>query len=128
MEKRFIYRDYLKWPNEERWELINGVAYDMSPVPSRRHQEIVGELYRQIATYLLDKPCQVYIVLFDVRLPKMVNEADEEIETVVQPDIVIVCEKNKLDEFGCKGAPNIIIEILPPYTAKKDLVTKYHLY
>lgn len=127
MEERFTYGDYLKWSDEERWELIDGVAYNMSPAPLRRHQEIVGELYRQIANYLLDKPCQIYVAPFDVRLPEG-DEADEEIETVVQPDIVVVCEKDKLDDTGCKGAPDIIIEILSPYTAKKDLVTKYHLY
>lgn len=127
IEERWTYGDYLKWPNEERWELIDGVAYDMSPSPSRRHQEIVGELYRQISTYLLDKPCQVYVAPFDVRLPEA-DEAEEEIETVVQPDIVVVCETKKLDDRGCLGAPDIIIEILSPYTAKKDLITKYHLY
>ncbi|MEW6609524.1 MAG: Uma2 family endonuclease [bacterium] len=127
IEERWTYGDYLKWPNEERWELIDGVAYDMSPSPSRRHQEIVGELYRQISTYLLDKPCQVYVAPFDIRLPEA-DEAEEEIETVVQPDIVVVCEMKKLDDRGCLGAPDIIIEILSPYTAKKDLITKYHLY
>ncbi|MFH1097800.1 MAG: Uma2 family endonuclease [Candidatus Desantisbacteria bacterium] len=126
-EEKFTYGDYLKWPDEERWELIDGIAYDMSPAPLRRHQGIVGELYRQIATYLLDKSCQVYVAPFDVRLPEF-DEADEEIETVVQPDIVVVCDENKLDDKGCKGAPDIVIEILSPYTAKKDLVTKYHLY
>ncbi|MBU0568386.1 Uma2 family endonuclease [bacterium] len=126
-EERFTYGDYLKWPDEERWELIDGIAYDMSPAPSRWHQEIVGELYRQISNYLLNKPCQVYVAPFDVRLPEF-DEANEEIETVVQPDIVIVCDKNKLDRAGCRGAPDILIEILSPYTAKKDLVTKYHLY
>ncbi|MEW6681021.1 MAG: Uma2 family endonuclease [bacterium] len=126
-KERFTYGDYLKWSDEERWELIDGVAYDMSPSPSRRHQEVVGELYRQISTYLLDKPCQVYLAPFDVRLPEA-DEAEEEIETVVQPDIVVVCERNKLDDRGCIGAPDIIIEILSPYTAKKDLITKYHLY
>jgi len=126
-EERFTYGDYLKWPDEERWELIDGVAYDMSPSPSRRHQEIVGELYRQISNYLLDKPCHVYVAPFDVRLP-VGDEPDEEIETVVQPDIVVVCDRNKLDDRGCRGAPDIIIEVLSAYTAKKDLVTKYHLY
>ncbi len=132
-EKEFTYGDYLTWPDEERWELIDGAAYDMSPAPSRRHQEVVGELYRQISNYLLDKPCQVYIAPFDIRLPDVDEKAalritDEEIETVVQPDIVVVCEKDKLDERGCKGSPDIVIEVLSPWTAKKDMITKYHLY
>ena len=126
-EEKFTYGDYLNWRNDERWELIDGVAYNMSPAPLRRHQGIIMEISRQISTYLLDKPCQVYAAPFDVRLPEF-DESDEEIETVVQPDIVIVCDENKLDDKGCKGAPDIVIEILSPYTAKKDLVTKYHLY
>ncbi|MDI6735341.1 MAG: Uma2 family endonuclease [bacterium] len=127
MEERFTYGDYLKWSDDERWELIDGVAYNMSPAPSRRHQEIVGELHRQISNYLIDKSCQVYIAPFDVRLPEA-DETDEEIETVVQPDIVVFCDRNKLDDRGARGAPDIVIEILSPYTAKKDFMTKYHLY
>ncbi|MEW6482853.1 MAG: Uma2 family endonuclease [bacterium] len=126
-KERFTYGDYLKWSDEERWELIDGVAYDMSPSPSRRHQEVVGNIFTEFHNYLKNKPCEVYLAPFDVRLPKA-DEAEEEIETVVQPDIVVVCERNKLDDRGCIGAPDIIIEILSPYTAKKDLITKYHLY
>lgn len=126
-EERFTYGDYLNWPDEERWELIDGVAYDMSPAPLRRHQGIIRELSRQISNYLLDKSCQMYFAPFDVRLPEA-DESDEEIKTVVQPDIVVVCDDKKLDDKGCKGAPDIVIEILSPYTAKKDLITKYRLY
>ncbi|MFH1896950.1 MAG: Uma2 family endonuclease [Candidatus Desantisbacteria bacterium] len=126
-EEKFTYGDYLNWPNEERWELIDGVAYDMSPAPLRRHQEIVVELSTQFHNYLKNKSCKVYVAPFDVRLPEA-DESDEEIETVVQPDIVVVCDKNKLDDKGCKGAPDIVVEILSPYTAKKDMLTKYHLY
>jgi len=126
-EERFIYGDYLTWSDNERWELIDGVAYDMSPAPSRRHQKIVGELYRQFSNYLLDKSCEVYVAPFDVRLPEF-DEADEDIDTVVQPDIVVVCDRDKLDDKGGKGAPDIVIEILSLWTAKKDLLIKYHLY
>ncbi|MFH1096244.1 MAG: Uma2 family endonuclease [Candidatus Desantisbacteria bacterium] len=126
-EEKFTYGDYLNWPNEERWELIDGVAYDMSPAPLRRHQEIVVELSTQFHNYLKNKSCKVYVAPFDVRLPEA-DESDEEIETVVQPDIVVVCDENKLDDKGCKGAPDIVVEILSPYTAKKDMLTKYHLY
>ncbi|MEK7812897.1 MAG: Uma2 family endonuclease, partial [Candidatus Desantisbacteria bacterium] len=132
-EERFTYKDYLQWPDDERWELIDGVAYDMSPAPSRRHQEVVVELVSQFHNYLKDKPCQVYVAPFDVRLPEFDEDGagdhlDEDIETVVQPDIVIVCERGKLDDSGCKGSPDIVIEVLSPYTAKKDMITKYHLY
>jgi Uma2 family endonuclease len=107
--------------------LINGVAYDISPASSRRLQEIVLELASQFHNYLKDKPCRVYIAPFDVRLPEF-DEADEEIETVVQPDIIVVCDINKLDDRGCRGAPDIIIEVISPQTAKKDLITKRYLY
>ncbi|MEW6102247.1 MAG: Uma2 family endonuclease [bacterium] len=127
IKERFTYEDYLKWSDEERWELIDGVAYDMSPSPSRRHQKVVGNIFAEFHNYLKNKPCEVYLAPFDVRLPEA-DEAEKEIETVVQPDIVVVCERNKLDDRGCIGAPDIIIEILSPYTAKKDLITKYHLY
>ena len=126
-EERFTYGDYLKWPDEERWELIDGVAYDMSPAPLRRHQRILGDIFAEFYNYLKNKLCQVYIAPFDVRLPET-DESDEEIETVVQPDIVVVCDRNKLDDRGCKGSPDIVIEILSPHTAKKDFVTKYYLY
>ncbi|MDI6735652.1 MAG: Uma2 family endonuclease [bacterium] len=126
-EERFTYKDYLSWPDEERWELINGVAYNMSPAPSRRHQDILRELSMQISNYLVNKPCRIYFAPFDVRLPEN-DEIDDEIETVVQPDIVVFCARNKLDDRGARGAPDIVIEILSPYTAKKDMVTKRSLY
>ena len=126
-EERFTYGDYLKWPDDQRRELIDGVAYDMSPAPLRRHQRILGDIFAEFYNYLKNKPCQVYVAPFDVRLPET-DEADEEIESVVQPDIVVVCDRNKLDDRGCKGSPDIAIEILSPHTAKKDFVTKYHLY
>ena len=102
-EPRFTYGDYLLWDGEERWELYEGEAILMSPGPSRLHQSLVGEIYRQIATFLLDSNCQVYIAPFDIRLPKG-DEADELVETVLQPDISVVCDTSKLDKAGCRGA------------------------
>ncbi len=123
----FTYGDYRQWPEGERWELIAGEAYAMSPAPTRTHQMILGEIFRQIANFLEDKPCQVYIAPFDVRLPER-NEADDAIETVVQPDLVVVCDASKLDEKGCRGAPDWVIEVLSPSTASKDHVRKKSLY
>ena len=125
---KFTYKDYLSWPDDERWELIDGIAYNMTPAPSRIHQKILGELYRQIANYLTDKQCEVYFAPFDVRLPSGKEKNDDEITTVVQPDITVVCDISKLDEKGCKGSPDWVIEILSPATAKKDLKEKYFLY
>lgn len=123
----YTYADYLKWDDGERWELIHGVAYNMSPAPSRKHQEISQNLSRDIATYLKGKSCRVYAAPFDVRLP-LGNEDDKGTGNVVQPDIVVVCDKSKLDDRGCIGAPDFIIEILSPSTAKMDMVLKLNLY
>lgn len=123
----FTYSDYLTWPEEERWEIIHGEAYNMTPAPSRRHQQLSGRLFTAIFSYLQGKSCEVYNAPFDVRLPAA-SESDEEIETVVQPDIVVVCDKNKLDDQGCKGAPDLIVEIASPNTVKRDLVVKRQLY
>jgi Uma2 family endonuclease len=126
-EQRYTYHDYCQWPDSERWELIDGVAYAMAPAPTRPHQSVAGELFRQIANFLQDKPCQVYIAPFDVRLPNP-NEADDSAETVVQPDIAVICNTDKLDDRGCKGAPDWIIEVLSPTTASRDHVKKKALY
>lgn len=124
---KFTYGDYVNWPEDERWELIDGYAYKMSPAPSRRHQEISRDLGVKIANFLTDKSCEIYFAPFDVRLPET-DEQDKDIKTVVQPDIVVVCDKNKLDDKGCRGAPDLIIEILSPFTAPKDMKIKLSLY
>lgn len=125
--RRFTYGDYRRWPDEERWELIEGEAFNMSPAPSRSHQDWVLELGRQIANHLLGKPCRPFIAPFDVRLPEK-NEADDDIKTVVQPDISVICDRSKLDESGCRGAPDFIIEVLSPGTSRKDQIQKKRLY
>ncbi|MFZ2958653.1 MAG: Uma2 family endonuclease [Candidatus Ozemobacteraceae bacterium] len=126
-EQRFTYGDYCTWPEDERWELIDGVPYDMTPAPSRTHSKLSVELVRQFLPYFEGKPCEVHYAPFDVRLPRN-KEPDDEVETVVQPDILIVCDEKKLDDKGCRGAPDLVIEILSPSTAPKDHITKKHLY
>ncbi|MGV8121871.1 MAG: Uma2 family endonuclease [Candidatus Xenobiia bacterium LiM19] len=123
----FTYGDYLEWNDDERWELINGVPYNMTPAPSVNHQLITGELYRQFANHLLGKNCKALIAPFDVRLPEN-NEKDEEIITVVQPDLSVVCDPSMLDEHGCRGGPDLVVEILSPSTAKKDVTLKLTCY
>jgi Uma2 family endonuclease len=127
MKATLTYRDYLTWPDNERGELIRGVAYDMSPAPAPEHQIVLGELFGELRNFLRGTSCRAYIAPFDVRFPEG-NEADDAIETVVQPDISIVCDASKIDRKGCKGAPDIIIEILSPATAKKDSQEKFTLY
>jgi Uma2 family endonuclease len=125
--ERFTYAHYVTWPDEERWELIEGIPYDMSPAPSRYHQEILGNLFFEIKKFLKDKKCKVYAAPFDVRLPAH-QQSDDETMTVVQPDISVICDPGKLDEKGCRGAPDFIVEITSPATAKKDLKNKLLLY
>ncbi|MBA2410335.1 MAG: Uma2 family endonuclease [Gammaproteobacteria bacterium] len=123
----YTYQDYCAWSDDERWELIDGQAYNMSPAPTRRHQDVVMELSRQIANFLRAHPCRVYTAPFDVRLPRAA-EADAQIDTVVQPDISVICDANKLDDPGCRGAPDWIIEVLSPGTAAKDQIRKRELF
>lgn len=123
----YTYRDYLEWPDGERWELIEGRAYNMTPAPSRSHQKISVALIDELFQYLKEKKCEVYHAPFDVRLPEG-DEEEGEIRTVVQPDIVVICDPSKLDEKGCKGSPDLVMEILSPSTASKDYITKLNLY
>ncbi|WKV09583.1 Uma2 family endonuclease [Thermoanaerobacterium sp. CMT5567-10] len=120
----YTYEDYLNWPDDKRIELIDGQIYSMAP-PSRIHQEISGAIYLQFANYLKDKKCNVYYAPFGVRFSEK-NEKD--IKTVVEPDIAVVCDKSKLDNEGCKGAPDLIVEIVSPSSASKDKIEKFNLY
>ncbi len=122
------YDDYLKWPDEERWEIIGGVPYDMSPAPSTRHQRLIRKMVAQVDSFLTEQTdCELFIAPFDIRLPRE-DEADEAITDVVQPDLAVVCDPSKIDDRGCRGAPDWIIEILSPSTAAKDFTTKRSLY
>jgi Uma2 family endonuclease len=124
----YSYKDYLSWNDGERWEIINGAVYSMTPAPSRRHQDISRELGFQIASYLKGKMCTLYYAPFDVRLPDYPDQPDNEITNVVQPDLLVVCDRTKLDDKGLKGAPDWIIEILSPSTSLHDMTVKYSLY
>lgn len=127
--KLWTYEDYLKLPEDARVELIDGVIYDMSPAPSRVHQKIVSELTITIGSYLRQskKPCEIYTAPFDVVL---VGEGQDENQAinVVQPDISIICDKRKLTEKGCVGAPEMIIEVVSPNNLIHDYVRKLNLY
>ncbi len=126
LTKQYTYADYLTWWFDERVELIKGFIRKMSPSASMSHQQISTRLTRLFANFLQGKKCQVFHAPFDVRLKRVVK--DEESITVVQPDLCIVCNLDYLEERGCNGAPDLIIEILSPSNGKHDLVTKYQLY
>lgn len=125
--ERYTYRDLLTWPEDERWELIDGVAYDMTPAPGTAHQGISAALTALFVNLLEGNPCRVYAAPLDVLLPKG-NEADENIDTVVQPDLVVVCDRSKITELGIRGAPDLVVEILSPSTGQKDMTEKMRLY
>jgi Uma2 family endonuclease len=127
-DKVFTYGEYSLWPESERWELINGVAFDMSPAPSRQHQLILTGIFGQVYNLLTEVSCEVYCAPFDVRFPDYIEQENSEISTVVQPDLVVVCDKKKLDDKGCIGAPDLVVEILSPSTMSKDLHQKFTLY
>ncbi len=119
------YADYLTWPEDERWEIIDGTAY-LQGAPLRIHQEISGELYTRFHNYLSGKTCRVYHAPFCVRLDA--EKREEDIKNVVEPDITIVCNLSILDDRGCNGVPDMIIEIISPSSAKKDRVEKFNKY
>ena len=127
LDTYFTYANYCQWPADERWELINGEAYMMA-APNRLHQKIVFELGRQIGNHFLNKTCEGYVAPFDVRLPNQVDAMDDQIDTVVQPDLAVICDESKLDDKGCLGAPDWVIEVLSPATARKDMDEKRDLY
>lgn len=127
IEKKYTYADYLSWHDGQRWELIEGIPYNMSPAPSRVHQKILGKLFNEFYNYLKGKSCEVYAAPFDVRFP-LEGQKEAQIETVVQPDIVVICDKEKLDAKGCLGSPDLIIEIISPSTAQMDMKIKWSLY
>jgi len=126
-KEHHYYGDYLTWPEDVRYELIDGDAYLMAPAPDLAHQEVAGEIYRQVSNILLGKPCRALIAPVDVRLPKL-NEDDDRIDTVVQPDVLVVCDDSKLDRRGVRGAPDWIVEVLSPSTASHDQIKKRQLY
>jgi Uma2 family endonuclease len=125
--KRYTFADVLTWDESERIEIIDGEAVMMAP-PSRIHQKIVSELNRQLGNYLEGKKCEVYPAPFGVRLFEEDGDYPEDVDTMVEPDISVVCDHSKLDDHGCKGAPDLIIEILSPSTRRHDRITKFELY
>ena len=123
----YTYADYLQWKWEERVELFKGAVMKMA-APNTKHQVIAGNLYFKLKSFLNVYPCKVFIAPFDVRLPVQNKKKDNQITTVVQPDLCVVCDETKIDERGCLGAPDIAIEILSPGNNRKELHYKFDLY
>ncbi len=128
LSKKYTFADYLTWVDDKRRELFDGFIKIMTPAPKRIHQEISGNLSFCFKTYLKKKNCKIYSAPFDVRLPNNGERKDNEIFTVVQPDLCIVCNLSKLDDRGCIGAPDMIIEIASESNAKNDVEDKFRIY
>ena len=125
LSKTYTYADYLTWQFSERVELIKGFIKKMSPAPNRKHQTLISNLHLLLHKKYNFKNCQVFLSPFDVRLPILSKKKNT---TVVQPDICIICDESKLDEQGCNGAPDLIIEIISKSNSKHDVDTKFRLY
>ena len=126
-QKKYSYEDYLKLDDGNRYEIIDGDIYDMSPAPSFTHQNISMELSTILHTFFKDKKCRVLAAPFDVRLSRK-SKKNSDIINTVQPDISVICDEKKIDEKGCLGAPDMIIEIISPSSASRDHILKKDLY
>ncbi|MDR1022483.1 MAG: Uma2 family endonuclease [Prevotellaceae bacterium] len=129
MSRQYTYADYLQWLDDKRRELINGFIRIMSS-PATTHARVVNRLNITLSYFISrhNGKCEVFVAPFDVRLPKNGEKDDNKIFSVVQPDIVVVCDPSKIDEKGCLGAPDMVVEVLSPSTRKYDLNEKFNLY
>jgi len=127
--QRYSYADYLTWTDDKMREIIDGIVY-MFSAPFRKHAKTVSSLFFNACLHIKrrKRKCEIYAAPFDVRLPVNGETADDKIYNVVQPDICVVCDPEKLDERGCIGAPDLIVEVISPSTSKKDLNQKFFLY
>lgn len=131
LQRRYTYADYLTWQFQEAVELIRGKVFRMSPAPNLGHQRVSSRLHGLLFSYVdgLHGSCEVFHASFDVRLPLPPHMAtDDQIDTVVQPDLCVICDPSKLDAKGCIGAPDWVIEILSPGTSHKDFQEKFEVY
>lgn len=117
--KRWSWHDYQGWPDDQRWELIDGEAFGMSPAPSVAHQGVTGRFYARLEQALKGRPCRPFVAPVDVKLSA---------NDVVQPDVLVVCDPKKITPNYIDGAPDLVIEVLSPATAARDLREKKALY
>lgn len=129
LKASYTYADYLLWNFKDRVELIKGKVFKMSPAPSSSHQRISGELTYQLSKVFRKTTCQMYVAPFDVRLINFKQSTiDNKILSVVQPDLCVICDVEKIDEKGCIGAPDLMIEILSPGNSNREMTIKFDLY
>ena len=124
---RYTFADYLTWDESVRYELVDGVPVALAS-PSDVHQAIVAELTRQLGNFLEGKKCRLYPAPFDVRLFERDEDTPDDVDTVFQPDLMVVCDRSKVDKRGIHGAPDLIIEVVSPSTARHDRLVKMNHY
>ena len=126
----YTYADYLLWRFKEQVELLRGKLFKMSPAPREIHQRVLNEINFELMSFFRNKTCRVYPAPFDVRIPAKGAKGmtDNQIYTIVQPDLCVVCDLEKIDGRGCVGAPDLVVEILSPSNSRKDLKDKYEIY
>jgi len=130
LNKKYSYAEYLTWRFEEMVELIKGRIWRMSPAPRTVHQKISWNFTGVFFQFMKNHKCQAFAAPFDVRIldKKKSKKENKDVFTVVQPDLCVICDEEKIDELGCVGAPDLIIEILSPGNSKKEMRVKYELY
>ena len=129
LSKTYSYADYLTWMFQERLELFRGKIFKMSPAPSMYHQKVSRDLTGILWNAFKNNSCNLFVAPFDVRLlDSKKSKNDSDVYTVVQPDLCVICDENKLDARGAIGAPELMIEILSPGNSKKEMIYKYDLY
>ena len=122
LKDNYTYQDYLSWETDVRYEILDGVAYALA-APATIHQRILRRLSSQLDSFLKDKKCELFFAPFDVRLEAQIYDTN-----VVQPDLLVVCDQSKIDDKGCNGVPDFIIEILSPSSIQIDMLKKYNIY
>lgn len=122
--KAYTFKDYLSWKFSERVELLKGYIAKMSPAPTSKHQEISSNLHFNLAYFLQKKPCKVIAAPFDVYLPTIIGDG----QTVVQPDLCVICDTSKIKRQGCVGSPDLLIEILSLGNSRKEMGIKFQIY
>lgn len=126
-DKEYTYADYVKFEFEEMVELIRGKIFKMSPAPRTIHQLISGNLFSIFHRFLKNQKCRVFYAPFDVILP-IKNKKRDKATTVIQPDICIICTPEIIEDSGCFGVPDFIIEIVAGKQVKKDVQDKFSVY
>ena len=127
-DRHYTYRDYVQWPDDERWELIDGVAWNMCAAPSVTHQRVLGNLNDAFRTAARGTGCEVFFAPLDVFLFTEEDEATDDADTVVQPDLLVICDGSKITDRGHLGGPAIVLEVLSATTMRKDITVKRDVY